>query len=245
MLFLPTEFPGKFLLSYQPNQKVFHEFITLTPDGFRYRNNIFRSVNALFKWFKNHFNDRSTFPRTPVATPVMRTPLGQSSYIGAGATPNIDPQAIQRAAASMPNALFNTLSQVAQTPSFGGAVAAFGNQGSMPPPFPPSGRNYYNQGTPAPPTPLQMMGTPHLTTPRNYQNTTPRSMQPPQMSSQRPGSRSGSDWSSMAETWGSKKPIKQRTPLYNTPGASSQMSISPNANTPNQGDHTPLVDEWN
>jgi hypothetical protein len=53
----------------------------------------------------------------------------------------------------------------------------------------------------------------------------------------------------LAENWAhqshQKKP-KPRTPLYATPGASSQMSISPNATTPNvRGDQTPLVDEWN
>jgi hypothetical protein len=50
----------------------------------------------------------------------------------------------------------------------------------------------------------------------------------------------------LAENWGHQKKPKPRTPLYATPGASSQMSISPNATTPNvRGDQTPLVDEWN
>ncbi|XP_054155049.1 transcription elongation factor SPT6-like [Oppia nitens] len=252
------EFPGKFLLSYQPNLKSFHEFISVTPDGFRYRNTTFRSVPSLFKWFKIHFNDRSTFPqRTPVATPVMRTPAGQSSH-GSIATPNIDPQAIQRAAASMSNQVFNALSQVAgQTPSFGGAAAAFG--GGPPPghsmgtPFGQGGgggRNYYGQGTS-----MQNMMTPTMSTPRNYQPTTPGSMPPPQhiptSSHQRPGSRSGSQWANLAADRGRSggQQQQQRTPHYATPGASSQMSISPNTNTPNTarggGDQTPLVDEWN
>ncbi len=231
--------------------KVFHEFITVTPDGFRYRMNTFRSIASLFKWFKAHFNDRSTFPRTPATTPSMRTPVGQSSFIGASATPNIDPQAIQRAAASMPNHMFNTLSQVAgQTPSFGGAAAAFGSShNSMAPPFGPS-RGYYGQSTTTP-NQMQSMMTPNMTTPRNYPPTTPGSMPPPSHipSHQRPGSRTGAQWSNLAENWAhqshQKKP-KPRTPLYATPGASSQMSISPNATTPNvRGDQTPLVDEWN
>ena len=91
--------------------------------------------------------------------------------------------------------------------------------------------------------------TPNMTTPnRNYSATTPGSMGPPQHipSHQRPGSRSGAQWSNMAQDMGRdwKKP-KPRTPAYNTPGASSQMSISPTHNTPNQrGDQTPVMDEY-
>ena len=208
----------------------------------------FRSVTQLFKWFKLHFNDRSTFPKTPqITTPAMRTPGGQSSYIGSNATPNIDPQALQRAAASMPNHVFNTLSQVAgQTPSFGGAAATFGGHSSMAPPFGQS-RGYYGQNN-STATPMQsMMATPNMTTPRNYPSQTPGSMPPPSQipSHQRPGSRTGAQWSNLAENWNNKKP-KPRTPLYSTPGASSQMSISPTANTPNvRGDQTPLHDEYN
>jgi transcription elongation factor SPT6 len=246
---LCAEYPGKFLLSYQPNMKSFHEYITITPDGYRYRQQPFRSVSQLFKWFKLHFNDRSTFPRTPVATPsVVRTPAGSSSFINSTGTPNIDPQAIQRAAASMPTHVFNALSQVAgQTPSFGGAAQQFGSgshSSSMGPPFGGHSRGFYGQSGGSQATPIM---TPNMTTPRNYPNT-PGSMPPPANipSHQRPGSRSGQQWGSIAEGWNQKPKVKDRTPLYNTPGASSQMSISPNTNTPNvRGDQTPLVDEWN
>ena len=51
------EFPGKFMLSYLPRKTVRHEFVTVTPDGIRYRQQIFTSLNSLVKWFKEHFRD--------------------------------------------------------------------------------------------------------------------------------------------------------------------------------------------
>lgn len=33
------------------------EYVTVTPDGFRYRGRVHDSVNALLKWFKEHFRD--------------------------------------------------------------------------------------------------------------------------------------------------------------------------------------------
>ena len=49
------ELPGKFMLSYSPRQKARHEFITVLPEGFRFRQQTFDSLSALFKWFKEHF----------------------------------------------------------------------------------------------------------------------------------------------------------------------------------------------
>ncbi|KPM09770.1 transcription elongation factor SPT6-like protein [Sarcoptes scabiei] len=254
------EFPGKFLLSYQPNQKAFHEFISVVPEGFKYRNNIFKSINALFKWFKGHFNDRSTFPRTPgPQTPINTSPYvshqrtPQASPFVSGAvqsksgffpTPNINPQAIQRAAASMPNHLFNTLSQVThQTSNF-----VSPNSSSIGNSFPMHGRSnvYPNQ---------QTNSSFHL----QSNGSMPPPPHPPMpivggSNTSRPGSRSGMEWSDIAkQDWqqsnrrGSSGILKPRTPIYATPGASSQMSISPTQEeTPNitKGDQTPLVDEW-
>lgn len=50
-------FPGKFLLSYLPRARVKHEYVTVTPEGFRFRQQMFDSVTSLFKWFKEHFRD--------------------------------------------------------------------------------------------------------------------------------------------------------------------------------------------
>uniref|UniRef100_T1IT45 S1 motif domain-containing protein n=1 Tax=Strigamia maritima TaxID=126957 RepID=T1IT45_STRMM len=51
------EFPGKFILSYLPRIECRHEFVSVTPNGYCFRNRVFRSVNALFCWFKEHFRD--------------------------------------------------------------------------------------------------------------------------------------------------------------------------------------------
>ena len=51
------ELPGKFMLSYMPRNKARHEYITVLPDGFRFRQTTFESVSSLFKWFKEHFRD--------------------------------------------------------------------------------------------------------------------------------------------------------------------------------------------
>ena len=258
------------MLSYQPNAKAFHEFISVTPEGYRYRNKYFKSVNALFKWFKAHFNDRSTFPRTPgPATPVsaspylpQRTPVAQASPFVSSTkpnfpTPNINPQAIQRAAASMPSHIFNTLSQVAgQTPQFG---SAFGQT-----PGGTSGSNFavparpgmYAPSMPAPVGSARHSFQPPILPPNSVMPPPPP---PPPMVHTRPGSRSGTQWSDIIQNdWqqpntqsgrarsNGPPAAKPRTPAYATPGASSQMSISPNQEeTPNiRGDQTPLFDEW-
>lgn len=76
-------YPGKFLISYLPRNKVKHEFVTVTPDGFRFRGQIFDSVGALFKWFKEHFRD--PVPGTP-GTPRVQT---GRAYAGGKFIPNI------------------------------------------------------------------------------------------------------------------------------------------------------------
>ena len=51
------QYPGKFLLSYMPRTSTKHEFVTVTPEGLRYRSQIFPSLAALIRWFKEHFRD--------------------------------------------------------------------------------------------------------------------------------------------------------------------------------------------
>ena len=72
------EFPGKFLLSYMPRNKVRHELVTVTPDGFRFRQQNFESLNMLMKWFKEHFRD--PIPGTPMTTPSGRA-SGRTPYM--------------------------------------------------------------------------------------------------------------------------------------------------------------------
>lgn len=70
------EYPGKFLLSYLPRAKPAHEFVTVTPDGFRFRQQNFDSMNQLLKWFKEHYRDPPP-ASMPLVTPknhTLRTP---------------------------------------------------------------------------------------------------------------------------------------------------------------------------
>ena len=48
------ELPGKFMLSYQPRDNVRHEYVTVTPDGYRFRHQNHETLSLLMKWFKVH-----------------------------------------------------------------------------------------------------------------------------------------------------------------------------------------------
>lgn len=45
------------MLSYLPKNKARHEFVTVLPNGFRFRGIIHRTLNQLLAWFKEHFRD--------------------------------------------------------------------------------------------------------------------------------------------------------------------------------------------
>ena len=62
------------ILFYIHRLKARHEFITVLPDGFRFRQQTFDGLTSLFKWFKEHFRD--PIPGTPVTprTSTQRTP---------------------------------------------------------------------------------------------------------------------------------------------------------------------------
>ena len=45
------------MLSYMPRNIPRHEYVTITPEGLRYRTQMFTSVNSLIRWFKEHFRD--------------------------------------------------------------------------------------------------------------------------------------------------------------------------------------------
>lgn len=53
------QFPGRFLIGYLPSNKVKFEFVSIHPEGFRYRGNLHRSLNQLVNWFKENY-------RTPI-----------------------------------------------------------------------------------------------------------------------------------------------------------------------------------
>ncbi len=76
------QYPSKFLLAYQPAGKPKTEFVTVTPDGFRYRSQVHSSVNDLLKWFKDHFRD-------PIPRPIPTTTSQVPSHVVA-ASQNVD-----------------------------------------------------------------------------------------------------------------------------------------------------------
>lgn len=76
-------YPGKFMISYLPRNSCKHEYVSVTPEGFRFRQQMFDNVNSLMKWFKEHFKDP-----LPVQTPGS-TPRGGSSARSSYATPGL------------------------------------------------------------------------------------------------------------------------------------------------------------
>lgn len=82
MIYAAKEYPGKFLISYLPRNNVHHEFITITPEGYRFRQINFDSLNHTLKWFKEHY--REAPPSMPVGvTPnPVRTPFATPRYNG-------------------------------------------------------------------------------------------------------------------------------------------------------------------
>lgn len=74
------QLPGKFCLGYQPGSKPRVEYLTVTPDGFRYRNRVHGSVNSLIKWFKEHYAD-------PVPRPVQMPSGGGGGGMSMGGSP--------------------------------------------------------------------------------------------------------------------------------------------------------------
>ena len=49
--------PGRFVLGYMPRVKPRMEYVSVTPDGYKYRGRVHANLNALFRWFKEHFRD--------------------------------------------------------------------------------------------------------------------------------------------------------------------------------------------
>lgn len=63
-----AKYPGKFFLSYLPRHSAIHEMITVIPDGFRFRQQIFDTLIALMEWFKGHYQQAP-----PNGTPIIST----------------------------------------------------------------------------------------------------------------------------------------------------------------------------
>ena len=85
-IFSPVKaLPGKFLLSYLPRVKVVNEHVTVTHDGFRFRQKQhFPSLAHLLKWFKGNFRNMST--KMGAVTPGRMS--SRTPYMG-GTTPSV------------------------------------------------------------------------------------------------------------------------------------------------------------
>ncbi|EDV22209.1 uncharacterized protein TRIADDRAFT_59208 [Trichoplax adhaerens] len=69
-----SKYPGKFMLSYLPRNHPCYEYVTVTPEGFRFRGRLHAKLDALLHWFKRHFRD--PMPGTSRGTSVSQdTPM--------------------------------------------------------------------------------------------------------------------------------------------------------------------------
>lgn len=249
LLTVSYQFPGKFMLSYLPRNKPRHEYVTVTPDGIRYRSQTFHSLNSLIRWFKEHFRD--PIPGTPSSS--SRTPAPPFTT-PALTMQGVDAATIQRAAAGLPNNIYNTLAQVAS-----GTPQHIANSSNFAGAY--SGNNYYQPMatplmtpmlTPSYPgqtlqaTPAHSLATPsYQPTPRStiWPGATPS--RTPQRTQPRPTT-SNTDWAKAAEMWAKRKQSGASTPKPGTPRHSSSSSPAvrsmPNS-TEGAGDATPLIDE--
>ncbi|KAI1903238.1 hypothetical protein AGOR_G00025160 [Albula goreensis] len=264
------DLPGKFLLGYQPRGKPRVEFVTITPDGFRYRSQIFPTVNGLFRWFKDHYQE--PVPGiTPSSSSRTRTPASVN------ATPaNINIADLTRAVSALPrnmtSQMFNAIAAVTgqgQNPNSTPAQWAssqYGYTGGSSGGGGGSSSAYHVFATPAQQpiatplmTPSYSYATPSqqqaMTTPQ-YPSSTPQSAHghPPSSTPSSSSSRirtpqpktnthTAVDWGKMAEQWLQEKEAerkKQKPRMTPRPSPSPMIESTPMSIA---GDATPLLDE--
>nr|XP_014354517.1 PREDICTED: transcription elongation factor SPT6 isoform X2 [Latimeria chalumnae] len=256
------DLPGKFLLGYQPRAKPRIEYVSVTPEGFRYRGQVFPSVNGLFRWFKDHYQDPVPGV-TPSSSSRTRTPGSM------GTTPaNLNLADLTRAVNALPqnmtSQMFNAIAAVTgqgQNPNATPAQWASSQYGYSGGGGGGGGSAYHVFATPA----QQPVATPLMTP--SYSYTTP-SQQPittpqyhphasatPQSSHGQPStssrhrqqpktsSHAAVDWGKMAEQWLQEKEAerrKQKQRMTPRPSPSPMIESTPMSVA---GDATPLLDE--
>uniref|UniRef100_A0A3Q1FJV9 Transcription elongation factor SPT6 n=1 Tax=Acanthochromis polyacanthus TaxID=80966 RepID=A0A3Q1FJV9_9TELE len=260
------DLPGKFILGYQPRGKPRIEYVTITPDGFRYRSQIFPTVNGLFRWFKDHYQE--PVPGiTPSNSSRTRTPASLN------ATPaNINIADLTRAVNALPR---NMTSQMFN------AIAAVTGQGQNPNTTPAQwGSSQYGYGGSTGgggggsssayhvfATPQQPIATPMMTPSYSYTTPSQQALGTPQYPGSTPQSSHSHahahphgghvshhghhghhsshhvDWGKIAEQWLKDKEAEGRKKAQRmTPRPSPSPMIE---STPMSiaGDATPLLDE--
>lgn len=79
------QLPGKYVLAYQPANKAKIEYFSLTPEGYRYRGMVHHDINALLKYFKEHYREpppRPSLPGSVQPTPSASMIMTPGSIIG-------------------------------------------------------------------------------------------------------------------------------------------------------------------
>ncbi|CAJ0958201.1 unnamed protein product [Ranitomeya imitator] len=237
------ELPGKFLLGYQPRAKPRVEYVTVTPEGFRYRGHVFPTVNGLFRWFKDHYQDPvPDLTRAVNALPQNMTSQMFNAIAAVTGQHGQNPNATPAQWAS---------SQYGYGGGSGGGSSAYhvfstpAQQPVATPLMTPS----YSYATPSQP----------IVTPQYHQlppSATPTSVPTPQSShsqsssssrhrqqSSKPSSQTPIDWGKMAEKWLHEKEAerrKQKQRLTPRPSPSPMIESTPMSLA---GDATPLLDE--
>ncbi|XP_046421769.1 transcription elongation factor SPT6 [Neodiprion fabricii] len=235
-------YPGKFVLSYLPRVRCRHEYVTVTPEGFRFRGQMFDNVNSLFRWFKEHFRDPvpgQGTPSTPRGAMTSRTPYHNTPGVNMS---SMNQEAIQRVAQNLPHHMLHSLSQVAnQTPHHypphtPGAASAgpYGGMHTYPnTPYTPSGQTPFMTPYQTPhhtphhgqPTPRYGQQTPNhhqgqfvhpgpTTVTSAHHRTTPSHRPTPQMPTL---AGDPMDWKKAAEAWAKLKQITPRISGNSTP----------------------------
>uniref|UniRef100_A0A4W5L4X4 Transcription elongation factor SPT6 n=1 Tax=Hucho hucho TaxID=62062 RepID=A0A4W5L4X4_9TELE len=252
------DLPGKFILGYQPRGKPRVEYVTISPDGFRYRSQMFHTVNGLFRWFKDHFQE--PVPGiTPSSSSRTRTPASVN------ATPaNINIADLTRAVSALPrnmtSQMFSAIAAVtgqgqgqnANTTPAQWSSSQYGYTGGSSGGGGGSSSAYHVFATPQQPmaTPMmtpsysyttpsqQTMGTPQ------YPSSTPQLQHPNSVSPCRSSGSAAVDWGKVAEQWLQEKEAerkKQKTPrMTPRPSPSPMIQSTPMSIA---GDATPLLDE--
>uniref|UniRef100_A0AAZ3SVA5 Transcription elongation factor SPT6 n=1 Tax=Oncorhynchus tshawytscha TaxID=74940 RepID=A0AAZ3SVA5_ONCTS len=251
------DLPGKFILGYQPRGKPRVEFVTISPDGFRYRSQMFPTVNGLFRWFKDHFQEpvpgysNLTWPGYDLTRAVNALPRNMTSQMFS-AIAAVTGQGQGQNANTTPAQWGSSQYGYTGGSSGGGGrnssayhVFATPQQPMSTPMMTPS----YSYTTPS----QQTMGTPQ------YPSSTPLSSHGHTQSSQGQGHSSSNrrtpqqpkssvstavDWAKMAEQWLQDKEAerkKQKTPrMTPRPSPSPMIESTPMSIA---GDATPLLDE--
>ena len=80
--------PGFFYLVYLPRKTVVWEYVTISPNGFKYRDHVFSTLNQLLAWFKVHFRDPRPDMRPKAPQPHVGIGINADYGGNMGATPS-------------------------------------------------------------------------------------------------------------------------------------------------------------